>query len=375
MFQYESVGDHMRPRGVLEDTKYKVIGEAFKFVKDLNLPLEAKPLRDIAIVYPGSYDSAMFTEGRGDAEVFEWPPANGLSGSTKLLCDTHQQFDVLTQEQALDLINEYNLIVLPEAGELKPEMVEAIRGFVNNGGSLVATGNSSFSKGKFELGDVLGIRYLSEGPYDSNSSIFLRLYDYDKGMPEGIDFKAYGGYIQVVPEDGAEVKAHVVAPSAGGRFYTGIYKGGPAERLLDSPGIVYNKYGKGQAIYVATPLFTSYYQYAYHGHKTLLDNIITSLQNVRVLDAEAPASVRLNVMNTDEGMFVHVVNYYADDGGSTIPRINSWPPAMDITVKVFAPSAKKVTPVTNAKFDVKLEDGYVNIKLHAISAYEVLKIN
>ncbi len=369
-----SIGDHMRPRGVLEQAKYDVIGEAFKYAKSLNLPVEAKPAKDIAIVTPGVYDSAMYIEGRSDSHTFEWPIADGLSGSAKILLDTHQQFDIITERQALDVINEFNLLIIPEAGALQSQTAEAIKKFVAEGGSLLVTGNSSFDKGEFSLGEVLGIRYLSEGPYDKSSSVYLRLNDYNEGLADGIDFKAYSGYIQVIVRDNAEVKAGIVGPSAGGRHYASLYKGGPAERLLESPGIVYNRYGKGQAVYIACDLFTAYYEYAYYGHKRLLNNIITSLQEKRLLDCDGSANVRVNAMIANEGMFVHIVNYYPEDGGSTIPRINCWPPAIDVTLKVFEPKATEVTAVTNAKYKALFKDGYVEVKLYGISLYEVLII-
>ena len=57
----------------------------------------ARPVKDIAVVTHGLYDSMMVLEGRSDAETFNYPLPDGVSGSTKALLDTHQQFDVLTE--------------------------------------------------------------------------------------------------------------------------------------------------------------------------------------------------------------------------------------------------------------------------------------
>ncbi len=86
-----SVGDHMRPRGKLEKDKYLAIAEEFRKVKELKIPLApiARPLRDIAVIYPGTYDSAFYVQ---EEEVAFLVPTDGLSGATKALLDLHQQY-------------------------------------------------------------------------------------------------------------------------------------------------------------------------------------------------------------------------------------------------------------------------------------------
>lgn len=367
-----SIGDHMRPRGVLEPAKYEAIGKAFKRVKELNVPMLAKPVKDIAVVTHGIYDSTMVIEGRCDAETFNYPLPDGVSGSTKALLDTHQQFDVLTEPQVMGKLSDYRLIILPEGGYYGEAFLQEVREYVKNGGKLIATGNSTLDKGKFQLEDVLGVEFLMNSPYDASSSVFYDLYDYKDNLPDVIT-KAYSGYQIVIPREGAIVKSGIYAPSGCDRMFTAGYMGGPAEFKMDTPGIVYNKYGAGEAVYVATDIFTAYYSFTYHAHKSLINNIVTSLQKIRALDCTGSGNIRVNLMDTAEGTFLHVINYYADEGGATLPRIMDNPPPIDVTVRVYAPHGNAVA-VSNVDFNASREGDYLVLALKQIGQHEVLKI-
>jgi len=364
-----SVGDHLRPRGVLNEQKYKIIGKAFKEVKKLALP-EAVPVRDIAIVYPGNHQYIVSLKDITTEKNTYIQKESGLVGAIKFLCDTHQQFDVLDEELADKLLNKFKLVIFPETGILDPKIIKAIRLFVKDGGALLVTGDSSLNKeGFFGLGDVLGLRYRGLLPY---SSAFISLKDYEQGVPE-IETVSYSGFLSVALE-GALAKAYVVVSSAGGKLYT-VRSDGPPERFLDAPAITYNRFGKGEVVYIGTDLFTQYYSRDYHGHRALLNNIITSLQKVRILSAPtAPASVNLNAMNTAEGMYVHLTNYHSDPVGGTLPRITSWPPPMDVTIRVYAPEAKKVIPITDVKIEFEHDKDYIQITLHSIKTHEIIRI-
>jgi len=369
-----SIGDHMRPGGVLEQAKYDVIRKAFKRVKELNLPIIAKPVKDIAIITPGSYDSQMVMEGRRDAEIFSWPLPDGISGSVKSLLDTHQQFDLLTTKLADGKLDEYNLVIIPEAGALDPEFVEQVKQYVYNGGKLLVSGDSSYCKGEMTLGEVLGIKYVTETQFDKYSSVFVKLDDYLENVTADVYMKTWTGYKVVAPLEGAEVKAKIMHPSSFNRMYAAVYEGGPAEHKTNDPAIVYNKYGKGEAIYISFDIFTTYYEFTYHAHRSLINNMVSSLQGVRVLECTGSANVRINLMDTDEGKFLHVLNYYAEDGGMTLPRVNCYPPAINTEIRVYAPGAREVKAVSKCRYEKKFDGDYITLRVFEMGQHEVFNI-
>lgn len=360
-------GDHLNPRGELEQFKYDLIGKVLGRAKELNLPLDAEPLRDIAVLYPGTGDwGRHMTPGKSPRLT---DAADGLNGACKLLVDTHQQFDVLDEDFTLDL-SVFQLLILPETGALRPETMEAVRKFVHDGGCLVASWDSSLGNGNFGLRDVFGVEFDSILPHNG---IYFKMDRYAEEAPDPI-VNMYAGAMAVVP-NGAEVRAEIVIPIAEwGEAHNKGRRHGPPERNVGLPGVVYNKYGKGQVIYVASPVFTQYYAADYYVHRSILSRIITSLQSHRVLDADAPTTVDVNAMATEDAVFLHVLNFHADTGGGTLPRINDWPPAIDVTVRIHSPKRDHVASITRAKVSTQRKGDIIEISMSRIGMHEVVKI-
>lgn len=95
----------------------------------------------------------------------EFNPTQALVGATlaeQTLIQHQIPFQIVFDRQLKDL-SRYKVLVLADQDALSDEQVAAIRAFVEAGGGLVATGNSSLAtegrvrRGKFALADVLGI--------------------------------------------------------------------------------------------------------------------------------------------------------------------------------------------------------------------------
>jgi hypothetical protein len=364
-----SIGDDVEPHGRLNNAKTDLVAVAFRRVKDLSLPA-ARPCRDIAVVFPGRHTYAhLAVMFRNTNNRYELEP-NGLAGATKLLTDTHQQFDVLDEELAVMLADEFNLIILPETGSLDAEVADKIRQFVKNGGALLATGNSSLSRDGFALSDVLGVVFDGKSlPY---SAAYFALEDFDQYMPD-IDCVSYGSFLSVTT-DTADAKAFVIAPSGGGKRYA-VRNAGPPAGRLDSPAITHNRYGKGEVIYIATDLFRQFFSKDYHGHRTLLDNIINSLQKQRLLSAQAPTSIVVNAMQTDDSTYLHLTSYHTGHQGGTFSVISDYPPPLDVKVRIHAPASGEVVPLTNLEIEVARDGEYLEISCRGVSTHEVIRID
>ncbi|MFH5801430.1 beta-galactosidase trimerization domain-containing protein [Haladaptatus sp. CMAA 1911] len=362
-----SIGDQLRPRGELEKSKYETIGDAFSFAKERSLPA-ADPVRDIAVVAPGHTDPAGRESGMNadDPEM----STNSAVAATKLLCDTHQQFDVLDEYLAQRHLDEFELVVLADAGELEPETIETVRSFVAGGGNLLTTGTSSLTTDELALGDVLGIRHLGQLPY---TSAYFGLEDYDEDVPE-IECVSYGPF-QRVALDGATPKAWVVAPTTE-RSETRRFSHfqAPPERTLDVPAVTHHEYGDGVAIYVGTNLVSQYYREAYHAHRTLLDTLVTDLQDVRMLDADAPTSVEVNAMTTGDDIYLHLLNYHTSRAGESLAQIDATLTVRDVSVTVYAPDRTEVTPVTDVGVTSERDGEYVRVEIDELGTHEIVKI-
>jgi hypothetical protein len=362
-----SIGDHQRPRGELDRAKYKLIGQIFQKAKALKLP-PADPVRDTCIVVPGekSYSYLPAIQDWRDLHV---PASNGATGSTKLLCETHVQFDVLDEEMAESLLPKFKLAILPETGTITPRAADAIRSFVSNGGALLATGTSSLRDGVFALEEVLGVHY--NGRYLNYGRGYFDLKDFKDSIPD-LDFVSYDNFLDVSPLPHAEVKATVTAPMGGGLPFTASFQG-PPDVALHVPAIVYTKYGKGEVVYVGTNIFTQYHNYSYYAHRTLISNIIRRIHKEPVITVDAPSNIWVNLMETEESVYVHILNYHADFPGSVFPRITGDPPPVPVKLEVRT-KGKKVVSLTNAEFTAAQTGKGVMLSIPAVRQHEIFMI-
>lgn len=355
-----SVGDELRPHGKLNEPKYDVIKQTFEFAKERSLPA-ADPMRDIAVVYPGRHDIS----GEG-----LWEYANGAIGSTKHLCETHQQFDILDEELATDLLPEFNVVVLPSTGELRSNTIETIRSFVAEGGSLLATGTSSLTDNGFALGDVFGVEHEGRLPYEN---AYLGLTEYTANVPETecISYDAF----QSISLDGATKKATVIGPTTQPSESRGyIHYQAPPERDLMVPAVTHHEFHDGEVLYIGTGLFTQYFSEDYHAHRTLLDNLLTSLQSPRVLNADAPESVEINAMCNDDRIYVHIVNSQTYRAGESLARTVTDPNPIDIEFDIHAPRANTVIPTTDTSIDVERDGERFIVKVDGVKFHEIVQI-
>lgn len=363
-----SVGDQLLPRGELESAKYDVIRNAFEFAKERALP-DAEPVRDVAVITPGDTDPS----GAESIDPREpTPRANSGVGAAKLLCETHQQFDILDEPLAQSLLEEagFGTVILPSTGALESETVRAVRSFVEDGGGLIATNTSSVSAdGEFALGDVLGIERRGRLPYSSG---YIDLEDYTEGVPD-VSCVSYDGF-QSIALDGATSRAQVVAPtterSETRRF---SHHQAPPEREIDVPAITHNAYGEGAAVYIGTPLFDQYYESTYHGHRRLLENVLGDVRNGRSYAATAPANVEVNAMRTDEAIYLHFVNYCAGRPGAGLPQIGEVVPVSDVSVTVYD-DVREVVPVTEVNIDTERLNDSVHLTLDSVDLHEIVKL-
>jgi hypothetical protein len=173
-----------------------------------------------------------------------------------------------------DFLNQFETFVLPEVEVLTDHQVQLIRNWVWAGGTLLASGpcgltdENGQARSNFPLADVLGVDYVSEE----------RKYMYDY---EG---KFKKGFIGVYLRSSGHPLVKLLAASTVGVEGTFLYlKRTTAQEIMEynlpfmiehpedhlwysegppppgsesgGPAITYNKFGKGQAVYIGVPIF------------------------------------------------------------------------------------------------------------------------
>ncbi|MBQ3041012.1 MAG: beta-galactosidase trimerization domain-containing protein [Clostridia bacterium] len=132
-----SVGDQLHPCGRLDKSTYSVIGYAFDYASKIERFSEnTKAYTDIAL-----------WSSHTDADV----------GCSKMLQIMHLEFDVVDSGED---ISKYQCIVLPDRVKFTDDDKKRILEFVNNGGKIIASGESIF--------DELGIKMNGPSGFDKD---------------------------------------------------------------------------------------------------------------------------------------------------------------------------------------------------------------
>ncbi len=217
----------------------------------------ASPIRYAAIVY----SEAVKTCYRRN--IPERTYVTHLEGAFETLQRLRVPMEFILAEMDLNLqtLRNYKVVILPNTAILTKPQVEALRQYVKEGGSMLATYETGLyddlgdKKADFELEDVFGIHYVESRPGD---------YVVNEGAyfaPKGSFLKRLQDLLAPRQDETLHMMAPAIItrPSAGETKATLVPRGALSaycsEHQGSIPGVHVNNYGKGQAAYISTPIF------------------------------------------------------------------------------------------------------------------------
>jgi len=171
-------------------------------------------------------------------------------------------------------LDQFEALVLPEVEVLSDAHAELIREWVNNGGTLVASGRCGLlderhqGRSNFPLADVFGVDYVSEETkyaYDQNgkpkegvTSIYLQSAGHPLARMLAVSTVGLPGpYLNLKRTTAVEVMRYRLPYMVEDLLHNKWFNWGPPPPGGETGGtaVAYNKYGKGQAVYLGVELF------------------------------------------------------------------------------------------------------------------------
>ncbi|MDO3411861.1 beta-galactosidase trimerization domain-containing protein [Saccharibacillus sp. CPCC 101409] len=286
-----SIGDQLHPFGAMEPATYALIGEAYAEIEAKEeWCRDTESVAEIALLSAEAAGSDFGLRETGSAAGSE---SIADAGAVRILLEGHYLFDVVDAESELD---RYRVVVLPDCIEASPELERKLRGFVEKGGKLLATGRSGLrnvlESDQKPSGPLLAFAFDFGARWESESAYAPSYIRPDFELPS-LRPSAY-----VVYSAGQEISLKTGGRRFGSRenpffnrelFAFSSHQHTPSNPQDAGPGITEGADG----IYAAWNLFE---EYALHGSLPvkqillhMLDRLLDTAGGARILRADLPA--------------------------------------------------------------------------------------
>ena len=344
--------DGILPDGTLYKPFYEVFAKVNALVARYEPFLGGDLLADVAIYYDkeSMYDPAEKGVHVSKLKAVDRVPhRDALFGIGSILREAHIPFGVITNV-TLEQLSRYRAVILPNVLELTADQAAQFRRFVEQGGTLYASGPSSLDRfdpqgARFLLEDVLGVRY--KGTLGTVISYFTPKDDKVKeAIWPQLHIKFGGPMIRGEALAGSQVLATVTLPYVPiesehviGSHFADIESDQPALTPGSDPALVQHSFGKGRAVWLAAPLESSHSGSEEVNGRLVLSVLRRVFPGPYYFEADTHPSVEMTLYHQPDKkrMLAGLLNMQQQ-----LPPI-----PVEATVRVQVPSGRRVTRVVS----------------------------
>ncbi len=363
-----SVGDHLHPRGRMEDAVHKMVKKLYTDIeKTEKWTHKAKYIPEIAILHPLNFDIEYSIEDT-PAHLSCERLMDSFKGCVRMMAELKYQYDVI--DDTMDF-SKYEVIILPDAMVLNENSQNKLSEYLKNGGKVISSGQSGLKKdlSDFALKDYWNFKYMGDEPY--NISYFKAVGRAEAGMTDMVS-AIYSQGISLGKNDGNEVLAEYWEPYFN-RHWDGhqLYSYIPYDKKSDS---LYSCLKNGNVIHINFKIFEAFYNYSYQVYRTFVDNCIKLMYADKILKTDLPTFARASLSKSGNGTLLQVVSYCPEKKnkrGIIDERIKLYNSHFE--VKCDKPKAVYTVPdMKNIEF--LYENGYLKFNIPEIDGHNMAYI-
>ena len=319
-----------------------------------------------------------------------WQEGKGAHalGMYQALVEGRIPFDMVNDKLLDDEhLKNYKLLILPNLAALSDAQCNQLRQFVQGGGSILATFETSLydEEGKprpdFGLSDLLGVSYDNgvEGPLKNS---YLRIKNDSQTKQAHIVMEGLEDAYRIINTvHQVKVKPNISFPSP--VTLVPSYPDLPMEdvypRVADSDTreLYLREVGKGRVVYMPGDMDRSYWQIMSSDHCQLLCNAVRwALNEPPVADVKGPGMIDVAVWRQKNSMTVHLVNLT-----NPMTMKGSFREFLPVhaAVSIKIPEGKKASNVqllmAGIKPEVENKNGTLKLKVPKILDHEIITID
>jgi len=384
----EGVANGMKPcfvkfGGQIDDKRWMNAVEKMyqSYYKSESYLRNTAPMARIGVVYSEQ------TNMKYGGQPWQQKSNDHLLGMYHSLVEDNMPFEMVN-DKLMDegRLKPFKLLILPNIAALSDEQCNQLRTFVKNGGSLLATFETSLynEEGKqrsdFGLSDLLGVKYEGsvEGPM-RNSYLRIRkdasgqYHPVVKGLEDAN--KIINTIYRVKVSTGLKLPSPItLVPTFPDLPMEDVY---PRLPDTDDRQLILREFGKGRVAYFPGDIDRSFWQIMSVDYSKLLRNTIRwTLNEAPIVDVDVKGLLDVAVWRQKNSMTVHLVNL-TNPMMLKGPFRDIYPVAAKLGINI--PAGSRVTGVkllmsgVTPKFENK--NGKVILDVPAISDHEIVALD
>jgi hypothetical protein len=342
-----------------------------------------KPLARVAMVY--SQQTATYYGGAQARQKVEDPAL----GFYQALVEARVPFEMV-HDRLLDAahVDQFRTLILPNIAALSTAQCDQLRQFVERGGSLIATQETSLydewgvRRNDFGLADLFGASFDGgiEGPMQ-NSYLNIekdstgQFHPLLRGLEDAKRIINGVSRVKMKPAAAPGYSPLTLVPSYPDLPMEEVYSRVPRTNI---PGVYVREVGRGRVVYFPWDVDRTFWEVLDINHARLLKNAVLWATNEDApVEVSGQGVIDVSIWMQKSSMTVHLVNL-------TNPMMMKGPvreiiPAPAQHVKIRIPEGRKVTGVrllvSSGKASIRQSKGLVEVALPAVGLHEVIAVD
>lgn len=259
-----------------------------------------------------------------------------------MLLDNHYGVDVLDTRMLLPRLGEFPVVVVPEIGSLRPELVDALKSYVEAGGRLLVSGVDNIADFGADYFGFAHWRVETESPLQGRTWYFAA--DKDATPLYFLSNGADGCFPLASSKWGLGT---AIPGAAGAEELFASYV--PEESATGLAAFCMKRHGRGIAAAIPADFFTGYFRhYCLPEARRFLGRVLKRLLPERAVEVEAPTVVDVMFRRKNGCLLIHLLN--RSSGIATCPNrvmIDEIPPVGPVTLRIrleTRPASVRVLP-------------------------------
>lgn len=351
-----SVGDQLHPSGEADMSTYRIIGEAYREVREKEpWCREVKNVADIGLLSSAGNHRSDSNYPQGRENVPD-------TGASRILLEGHYLFDILDEEMDF---SPYRLLILPDDISISSGLRPKLENYLVGGGKLLLTGSSGLdSEGQpiFDIGGTIE----GDSPYSPDFVAAV-----GEMRPELVDSPV----VMYMRSKRLRVTTGESLGDVCDPFFNRTYEHFCSHQHTPYTGET-SGYAAGAVkdaiLYLAHPVFSLYYAYGAVGYKRYIQGAIDRiLGEDKRLSTNLPSTARVSLMEqaAENRQILHLL--YANtvkrgssmllSGGNNQSSANRQPKAIEVIEELLPLSDVEVAVRTNGVSKVTLEPQGIEI--------------